>query len=423
MPSYRIPPFPRLAAAAAALALLAACSDDPSGPGPDEVEDAARFRRLLVADATAPAARLLAVHADSTLATYALAGPASAVYATNGGRYAVVHQRTADRVQFLDGGVWTAEDAGHRRAPALLDFRLDDRLPTHENVNGDWVSVFFDGTGVARWVRESEMASGAPRVAFEAATGGAHHGGSFTAFSGSTPFFAHTLPNPAGGSPARVAVRNLAGATVAEADCPGMHGNGSISTGGVFGCNDGMVVVRAAGAGVTATHVTLAGDMAGLALRNAYTGRGGAFILGQFSALPGQPAQRVLATIDPATGALGRLPALPAGVTDHWRAVEPVRGQIVLLGTDGALYVYDGATRTLQHTVPGVVPAIAATGAQTHQVAVAEDLAAVASPTAGEVVLVSLRTGAVLRRIPVAGAPSRVAILGASRAGDYTLAP
>jgi hypothetical protein len=158
--------------------------------------------------------------------------------------------------------------------------------------------------------------------------------------------------------------------------------------------------------------------MEGLALRNAYTGNGGSFILGQFAAFPGQPTQRVFATIDPATGAVHRLPALPAGVTDHWRAVEPVKGQIVLLGTNGTLYVFNGATRQLQHTVANVVPALPTSGAMAHQVAVAEDLAAVASPSTGEVVLVNLASGAVIRRVNVGGAPSRLAMLGAQRPGS-----
>ena len=404
---------------ATALIALAACSDSPSGSATDR-EDAVRFQRLLVADAQAPSARLMALHNDSLIATYSLSAPASAAYRTHSGRYGVLHQRTGNRVQFVDGGSWANGESATRGAASMLDFRMEDGLPTHENVNGDWVSVFFDGSGVARWMRESEAAAGTPRVAFEAATGGAHHGGSFTAFAGTTPYFAHTFANPAGGSPARVAVRNQAGQVVAEADCPGMHGNGSVTAGGVFGCNNGMVLVRAGGAGITAQHVTLSGDMAGLALRNAYTG--GSLILGQFSAFPGQPAQRVLATIDPTSGSVNRLPALPQGVVDHWRAVEPARGQIVILGTDGALYVYDGASRQLQRTVSGVVPALAATGAATHQVAVVEGLAAVASPTAGQVVLVDLLSGSVLRRVQVGGAPSRLAILGPGALGQYQVA-
>jgi len=236
---------------------------------------------------------------------------------------------------------------------------------------------------------------------------------------GGQAYFAHSLPNAVGGTNG-AAVRNAAGQILSQSTaCPSLHGNNSAGAGGVFGCSDGFLLVRASGTGATVEKITPSGDMAGLGLRNAYTTSGASFILGQFAAQPGQPAQRVLATINPTTGALGRLPALPAGVTDHWRAVEPINGQIVLLGTDGVLYIYDGSTRQLQRSVAGVVPALPTTGALTHQIAVAEDLAVVANPTQGQVVLVNLATGVVQKRITVPGQPSRIALLGVTDNGMY----
>jgi hypothetical protein len=407
--------------AAGLTALVLTGCGDATGPRGTPGE-AITFQRLLVADAAAPSARLIALHNDSVVDSYALDAPASIVYRSRGGRFGAINQRTANRVRFIDGGVWTDGAYAHRRNPAMLGFQLQDGVPSYENVNGDWMSVFFDGSGVARWMRESDFIAGAPAIALEVNTGGAHHGGAFAVLSGITPYFAHSVPNAAG-APQGVAVRNGAGSVVAQVavgDCPGLHGNGSIGSGGVFGCNNGLVLVRASSSGATAEKVTTTGDMAGLALRNAYTAAGGSFILGQFAAFPGQPSQRVLATIDPTSGAIHRLPALPTGVVDHWRAIEPVRGQIVLLGNDGTLFVYAGATRQLQHTIPGVVPALPPSGAQPHQVAVVEGMAAVASPTQGQVVLIDLSTGTVIRRVQVGGAPSRLTILGAQASGRYT---
>jgi hypothetical protein len=410
-----------IVAVLAALATLSACSDS-VGPEIDGApEPAVNFQRLLVTDAQAPSARLLALHNDSTLQTFTLGEAATRVYGSGVGRFGVIQERTVGRVHFVDGGVWTDGQRAYRRNASMLNFRVSDGRPSDENVHGEWMSVFFDASGMVRWFRESEFAAGNARVAFETTSGAPHHGITLTVFSGSTPFFAHSVPNDAG-SPTGVAVRNQQGqivAQVAVGDCPGVHGSSAIATGGVVGCNNGMVLVRPSGSSVTAEKITLAGDMAGLALRNASAGQGGDFILGQFAAFPGQPSQRVLAIINPATGTINRLPALPSGVTDHWRAVEPAKGQVVLLGTDGALYVYNGATRQLQHTVANVVPALTS-GAMVHQVDVAEDVAAVASPTTGQVVLVNLATGAVTRRINVGGAPSRLALLGASRTGQYT---
>lgn len=418
----------RATLAALAVVGLAACGDDNSGatapaPAPAPTLVAQDFQRLLVADGTAPVARLINLSNDSTVDSYTLAGPASLVYRTTSGRFAIIQQRAQSRVAFVDAGVWADASIGHRRAPARVGFELTDGLPTHESVNGPWISIFFDGNGRAVWMNEADKLAGAPRIAFEIQTGAPHHSGSATMMVNNTPFFVVAPFNPTGALPNAVEVRNQSGAVVARVDnCPSMHGNNAISTGVVFGCQDGMVLVRANGATVSATKVTPTGDMAGLGLRNAYSQSGAPFIVGQFSAPPGQPTQRVLATIDPVTGAIGRLPALPVDVRDHWRAIEPVKGQIAMLGTNGTLYVYNGITRTLQHTVANVVPAIAATGALTHQVSMMEDVAAVASPTTGEVVMVNTVNGTITRRIRVGGAPSRLTLTGATRSGTYTAA-
>jgi hypothetical protein len=399
---------------------LAAC-DNPAGSRVGPPEPALNFQRILVADAQEPSARLVALHNDSVVQTFTLASPATRVYRTGSGRFAAVQQQASNRVQFVDGGIWQEDRNAHRRDAGVLSFQLQDGRPADENVMGDWVSIFFDGSGMVRWLRESDLASGNPRITFEANSGRPHHGVSMTVLAGSTPFFVHSVANDAG-SPTGVAVRNQQGQVVTQVavgDCPGVHGNSAIVSGGVIGCNNGMVLVRPSGSSVTAQKITLTGDMTGLALRNAYAAAGASFIVGQFAAFPGQPAQRVFAIIDPATGAVNRLPALPTGVSDHWRAVEPVNGQVVLLGTNGALYVFDGSTRQLQHSVPNVVPPITS-GASAHQFAVAENLAAVASPTRGEVVLVDLRNGSVTRRITVGGAPSRLALLGVQSAGDFS---
>jgi hypothetical protein len=413
----------RAGVAVAAATMFAACSDGPTGTVSGPPEPAVNFQRLLVADAQVPHARLLALHNDSVLQTISLGDqPASRVYRSGSGRFAVVQQINLGRVHFVDAGVWAENQTAFRRTPNVLGFQLADGRPSDENVHGDWVSIFFDGSGIIRWVRESELVAGNPRVAFEANSGRPHHGVSMTVVSGGTPFFAHSVPNDAG-SPTGVAVRNLQGQIVAQVpvgECPGVHGNSAIAAGGVFGCNNGMVVVRPSGTGVTAQKITLSGDMEGLALRNAYAATGASFIVGQFAAFPGQPAQRVFATIDPASGAVHRLPAFPPGVVDHWRAVEPVKGQIVILGTNGSLFVFNGATRQLQHTVANVVPALPTSGATPHQLAVAEDLAVVPSPTTGEVVLVNLSNGTVIRRVNVGGVPSRLALLGSQVGGQFS---
>jgi len=405
---------------AGVVGVLAACSDSPTAPVVDELEPAINLQRLLVSDAADPLARLLDLKDNTVLETYALAAPASYVYASTSGRYGGIQQRTANRVQFVDGGVWVHGEHAHRENPALLGFQLNDGLPTHANVNGDWISVFFDGSGRAVWVNEQDLVAGSPRITFEVATGGPHHSGAGTIVVNNQPYFVYAPLNPDGGLPRAVNVRNRDGQVVATVpDCPVMHGNSATTGAAVFGCQDGMVLIRPNGSTVLAQKITPTGEMAGLGLRNAWSASGASFILGQFAALPGQPTRRVLAIIETGSGALHPLPALPTGVVDHFRAVEPVKGQVAILGTNGTLYIYNAQTRALQHTVSGVVPQLPSSGAVAHQVAVVENLAAVASPTTGQVVLVNMENGTVIRRIGVGGQPSRLAILGAQKDGMY----
>lgn len=396
--------------------LAAGCSDSPSMPHEEHVS-AIHFQRLLVADAATASASVLTLEDGETLETFGLSAPASGVYRGGNGKVGILAQRTADRVSFVHGGVEMHGDHAHVHEPELLGFTLEESLPTHIQVNGEWITVWFDGTGRAVWFSENDLTSGSPAIVHQVAAASAHHGASATLVVSGNPFLIYTQ-NPTG-SASGVEVQNAQGQIVASVtDCPSLHGNHSISTGGVMGCSDGYVLIRPSGNSVQAQKLLPTGDMAGLGLRNAYASSGGAFILGQFSALPGEPAQRVFATIYPTSGTLTRLPALPGGDMDHWRAVEPIRGQIVFLGRTGTLYVYTG-TGQLPHTVANVVPAIPATGALTHQVDVVEGMAAVASPTTGEVVLVSLETGTVIRRMNLGGQPSRISILGALDAGEY----
>jgi len=411
-----------LVLAGAGLNVLAGCSDSPTTTSDPDPEAAVHFQRLVVADAEQATVRVYGMADDQQLATFQLDAPASYVFSSGSGRFAGVQQRTADRVHFVDGGVWVHHDHGHRHSPSLLAFALNDGLPTHANVNGEWMTTFFDGSGRAAWVREGDLVQNQGQVAFELQTGGPHHSGSVTVLSQNSAYFGVAPLNPAGGLPSSVEVYSQQGQLLATVpDCPVMHGNAAAGNTAVFGCNNGFALILAGGSGVAASKVTPTGALAGLGLRNAWSANGSNVILGQFSALPGQPTQRVLATIEVGTGALHPLAALPAGVVDHFRVIEPVKRQIVLLGTDGALYIYAASTRQLERTVGSVVPPIPTSGAVTHQVSVVEDLAAVASPSTGEVVLVNLATGSVIRRVNVGGKPSRLAILGAQENGLYEL--
>jgi hypothetical protein len=334
-------------------------------------------------------------------------------------------QSAASTVEFFDGGVWAegtgAQAIGYRRTPQKLNFKVDGGTPSHENVNAHWIALYFDGTGSGKWVDERDLIAGTARVAFELNTGGPHHSAAATLLTATNEFFAYGELNPNGGSPNTIVVKNRQGQELARnANCPSMHGTGSNKDGVVFGCTDGAMLVRASGNTPTITKLTPSGELAGLGVRSVWAERDGAFLVARMSTPSGvTPSRRVLVTIDPVAGTMARLP-LPDGTVEHAVAVDTHSGKIVVLANNGTLFILDGASRTVQTTIANAVPSSAFQApVKAHGIAVAENVAFVASPTTGKVLKVDLKSGTIVEQITVSGEPSRIALLGATRAGQY----
>lgn len=421
----------RRSAALTAVMLLAACGeDDPAGPGANArtVDAATEVRRLLVSDAVTPTAQLWDLKDNTNLGTQTFAGPPSLVYSSPSGRYGIVQQRVQNRVNFIDGGVFTTgsgtASVATRQAAQRLTFELRDSLPTHESVAGNWISIFFDGSGMARWIDERDLLAGNPRVAVEINSGGPQHSASATLVAPTTEYFVLAPRDPAGNIlPQGVQSFNRTGQSLGRMDnCRNMHGNAAIAGAVIFGCEDGIAYVRVGASGPVKVKAALTGSLAGLGVRNAYTEYGASFIVGQVMTRPGvTPSQNLLATIDPLSGSIEPLP-LPAGTGFHRISVDHFNNRVLVLATSGTLFVFNGLTRQLLHTIPGVVPQLPTSAIRFHEVAPADGVAYVASPYTGEVVVVNTAAGNITRRINLGGAPSRIAVLGVAKSGTVRLA-
>jgi hypothetical protein len=421
----------RTTAALLAAFVVAACGEDsPTAPSPDAnlVEAATDLRRILIGDAVASTADVFDLKSSTKIQSVALAGPASLVYASPSGRYGILQQRTQGLVNFVDGGIYTegsgASTVARKGAPARLAYEIRDSLPTHESVAGNWISIFFDGSGKAIWIDERDFYAGNYRTAVEINSGGPQHSASATLVTSAGDFFTLAPKDPAGNIlPQGVQSFNRSGQSLGRLDaCPNMHGNAAIEGAVIFGCQDGILYVRLGSNGMpTKVKANLTGSLAGMGVRNAYSEYGAKFIVGQVLTPPGvTPSQRILATIDPLTGTIEPLP-MPAGVVDHRIAVDAYNNRALVLGTNGSLYIFNGLTRQLQHTLGGLVPALPTSAIRFHEVATADGVAFVASPYTGEVIEVNTGTGAIVRRHAVGGAPSRLAILGVHKGGQVRL--
>lgn len=249
----------RLFAGLVATALLAACGGgvEVSDHDHDEVTiDTAG--RLAVAEFNATTLRVHDLDSGNVEASHTMAHPPSAVYPSPGGRYALAVQRTQDRVQFVDGGIWQEDHGSHlhdyKQASQLMATALTGPRPTHYDLQaGVQAAVFMDGNAAAspvqnagvRLITDASIAAGATVATLDLPAplhGLAEPVGDKLLASARAADATDTLPthlvlhqrNGAGYD----RVREL------PARCNGMHGSVSSGSSTVAGCIGGMLLVR-----------------------------------------------------------------------------------------------------------------------------------------------------------------------------------
>lgn len=410
-----------------ALVLFGCSDDDPVAPATPDVIPAAEARRLVVADAEDPVLRVVGLGANPDApATLSLTGPASYLYSSGSGRFAVAQQRSQDVLHIVDGGVHVENGEVHGHTPSVVS-AFSGAQPTHGNVNGDVISVFFDGSGMVHFWDEDEIEAGTTDPFLSLDTGGPYHGA--TVAKGDGDHVVTTWRDPSSILPSGVNVFTRGGQLVdSTRNCPALHGNAGNRDWVVIGCGDGLLTVRMQGGAPSFTRLNLADgpewgtgtvwsawDADRFLLRNSDRSlpRG----------TPPTPDNRRMATFDPATGTVVNL-TLPDGDVD-WTAELSRDGRYALiLGRTGNLYVYAMDSATLVARFDGIVGGSDAmpSGAAPF-FASATDRAYLSDPVGAEVVELDLgsSTPAILRRIAVGGTPTRLALVGPLDGGTYVV--
>ncbi len=420
--------LPRTAAGLLGALVLAGCSDDnPVAPPEPEVIPAAEARRLVVADAQDALLRVIDLGAEpASPTTLTLTGPASYLYASGSGRFAVAQQRSQDILHIVDGGVHVEGQEVHGHTPTVLS-SFAGAQPTHGNVNGDVISVFFDGSGMVHFWDEDEIEAGTTAPFLSLDTGGPYHGA--TVAKGDGTHVVTTWRDPSNILPSGVNVFTRGGQLVdSTRSCPNLHGNAGNREWVVMGCGDGLLTIRMSGGAPTFARLNLAdGPQWGTGtVWSAWDGQ--RFLLRNTDrslprGTPPTPDNRRLATFAPATGTMVNL-ALPGGDVD-WTAGMSRDGRFALvLGRTGNLYVYDMATAALVTRMDGIVgtPESMPSGSAPY-LATAADRGYLSDPAGSVVVELNLgaSTPSILRRIPVEGVPGRIALVGPMDAGTYVV--
>ena len=433
------PPFPRRAALAALVcsAALVACGGGIEAEVDDDHDHEAvtldTAGRLVTTELNATALRVHDLDNLTVEATHQADHVPAALYASPGGRYAVVMQRTQGLVQFVDGGIFQEDHGDHlhdyKQASRAVAWRLSGVQPTHYDVQaGKQAAIFMDGNATT-----TPAQSAGVRLITEAsiAAGG-------TVASVDLGFPIHGLAEPVDNKllavsraadaldtlPTHLTLHQREGASYRldrqiATRCDGMHGSASSGDFTIVGCIDGMLLVRHLSAstvndgtklatplrvGTIAGHARLPGHFIGIASEGAAPGP----VTTRFYAVDG--AAGTVANFAPQGWDTGRVRRAHAFDRSGQRLfIVDDQGTLISAQRQGGNWVnlarVTGAIPTMPTAAPW--PVLTANGAK--------DEIYITDPVARQLVVVNSLTGSVVSRRDLGFTPSNAVWIGITR--------
>lgn len=252
------------------------------------------------------------------------------------GRHVLVSQ--SDGFAVLDMGTWTDEHADHGHhytaPPQLTDIRFGGAEPGHAVAHDDRLTLFSDGTGGVDVLDPAALLEGETKPVASIIRQ-PHHGVAVARRDGSVVVSVGDEESRSG-----LAILDAGGREIAaNADCPGLHGEAG-AAGGVltFGCEDGLLIVQ----GNDIRKVS-SPDPYGR-IGNQSGSAESAVVLGDYKTEPDAELERPqrFTLTDTTTGTLR---VVPIEASYSFRSLDRgPAGEAVILGTDGALHVYNAAT-------------------------------------------------------------------------------
>lgn len=366
--------------------------------------------RLFVSDQADPVVRALDAKSGEILDTFKLKAPAS-LSRTDSGRSVFANERDAAQFSVISSGISVDDHGDHGdlkvEKPALLDVKLKGAKPAHFVDRHGQLALFFDGDGVVKIVKESDILSGKATIR-EIKLASPHHGVAVA-------YGDHVLvtePHPE--SPVDelpVGIR-VAGADNAVAgslhDCPDLHGEASSGTMVAMACKTGLLLVKAGGEGPEIQHIDYPKSLPEGKSTTLAGGKGLQYFLGNYG-----PQAVVL--IDPASEDAFRLIELPARRV-HF-AVDSVRPRYAYVFTEnGQLHQLNVVTGKIEKSLTLTEPY----SMDGHwnlprpRIAVAGDDIVVSDPSKSRLQIVDAARFEKTRDIPVEGRPYNVVAIGGS---------
>ena len=353
-------------------------------------------------------------HVDQAL--FDLGSRAGRIYATKSGRYAVAVSSDANTAHLFDGGIYMEPHGDHfdlvegdvRKLPVDLS---GDR-PVHLYVDGEWATIFYDGSGDVALVNEHELEEMGDRYTPERMNVGAQHGGAVPL---AHDLFATTMQHPDYATnpdeyrlPIGAEIRDLDGNILYSAEgCEGLHGDAGNGHMAAFGCVGGVLVLEADHGEYSHVFVPAPdGSPEDFRLTSVW----GYHDLHHFFALGSAVG---LYIVEPEDGLMEQV--IPS--TENLRPIQVALGHggetLFVVMSDGELRMYDAHDLDLLASNSGFLSTPVETGfwARPH-IATAGDAVFITDSVGGEVLQLDGHDLEVVSHWDVDGAPTKIAYVG-----------
>lgn len=222
--------------------------------------------RLLISTKDQAKVSVIDINEKTVLHEVTVSEAPAALYASPNYRYGFVVQRTADRVDVIDGGLWQEDHGDHlhdyEEDPVQMLFSTNKARPTHFTGTDEQTVIFFDGNAATATpasvgvFTETNIADNTAGTVLEYTThmhGAAQGRGDYLISTVRDAATTSTLPD-------RVAVYHahngyFADESIFNETCPGLHGSAQNESQIAFGCTDGVLVITQTGETFTAKKI------------------------------------------------------------------------------------------------------------------------------------------------------------------------
>lgn len=230
--------------------------------------------RLLIATKDQPKVSIWEISEKQLLEEYTLTAPANALYSSPSYRLGIVMQRTSDKINVIDSGLFQENHGDHMddevEAPRLLSFSTDQSRPTHYTKTSKQIAIFYDGNAAtsapakAGVFTENNLLDNTAGNWLDYPThmhGAAQARGNHVISTLRDAAASSTLPDKVGVYTVNAGV--LAEESVFNDTCPELHGSAQTTDKVLFGCSDGVLVLTQSGDSITSSKIANTSDITG----------------------------------------------------------------------------------------------------------------------------------------------------------------